>query len=56
MENGALVDNPPNSWPLSAESGWQEYRDKVDENFEELAGTVFNRTVFEGSAEAQASL
>ena len=42
------VENPPNGWPI-AESGWQEYHNKVDQTFEEivadLANTRFNKTV-----------
>ena len=52
------VENPPNGWPITAESGWQEYHNKVDQTFEEivadLANTRFNKTVFEGTATAQA--
>ena len=51
-------ENPPNGWPITAESGWQEYYNKVDQTFEEivadLANTRFNKTVFEGTATAQA--
>ena len=52
------VENPPNGWPITAESGWQEYHNKVNQTFEEivadLANTRFNKTVFEGTATAQA--
>ena len=52
------VENPSNGWPITAESGWQEYHNKVDQTFEEivadLANTRFNKTVFEGTATAQA--
>ena len=52
------VENPPNGWPITAESGWQEYHNKADQTFEEivadLANTRFNKTVFEGTATAQA--
>ena len=52
------VENPPNGWPITAESGWQEYHNKVDQTFEEivadLANTRFNKTVFEGTATPQA--
>ena len=52
------VENPPNGWPITAESGWQEYYNKADQTFEEivadLANTRFNKTVFEGTATAQA--
>ena len=52
------VEHPPNGWPITAESGWQEYHNKVDKTFAEivaeLAGTIFNKTVFEGSAVSQA--
>ena len=52
------VENPSNGWPITAESGWQEYYNKVDQTFEEivadLANTRFNKTVFEGTAPAQA--
>ena len=54
------VENPPNGWPITAESGWQEYHNKVDQTFEEivadLANTRFNKTVFEGTATAQTTL
>ena len=50
-------ENPPNGWPITAESGWQEYHNKVDQTFEEivadLANTRFNKTVFEGTATAR---
>ena len=52
------AEHPPNGWPISAESGRQEYHDKADKTFEEivaeLAGIIFNKTVFEGSATSQA--
>ena len=52
------VENPPNGWPITAESGWQEYHNKADQTFEEivadLANTRFNKTVFEGTVTAQA--
>ena len=52
------VEDPPNGWPISAETGWQEYHDKADKTFAEivaeLAGAIFNKTVFEGSATSQA--
>ena len=25
------AENPPNGWPITAESGWQEYHNKVDQ-------------------------
>ena len=44
--------------PITAESGWQEHHNKVNQTFEEivadLANTRFNKTVFEGTATAQA--
>ena len=47
------VENPSNGWPITAESGWQEYHNKVDQTFEEivadLANTRFNKTVFKRS-------
>ena len=52
------VEQPPNGWPINAESGWQEYHNKADQTFgaivAELANSRFNKTVFEGSAPAQA--
>ena len=52
------VEHPPNGWPIAAESGWQEYHNKADKTFAEivaeLAGTIFHKTVFEGSAVPQA--
>ena len=52
------AEQPPNGWPLNAESGWQEYHNKAEQTFgaivAELANSRFNKTVFEGSATAQA--
>ena len=52
------VEHPPNGWPINAESGWQEYHNKAEKTFEEivaeLANSRFNKTVFEGTATAQA--
>ena len=52
------VEHPPNGWPINAESGWQEYHNKAEQTFEvivaELANSRFNKTVFEGTATAQA--
>ena len=52
------VEHPPNGWPITAESGWREYHNKADKTFAEivaeLASTIFNKTVFEGSAVSQA--
>ena len=52
------VEQPPNGWPINAESGWQEYHNKAEQTFgaivAELANSRFNKTVFEGSATAQA--
>ena len=52
------VEHPPNGWPINAESGWQEYHNKAEQTFEaivaDLANTRFNKTVFEGTATAQA--
>ena len=46
------VEHPPDCWPTSAETGWQEYHDKADKTFEVIL--AFNKTVFEGSATSQA--
>ena len=50
------VEQPPNGWPINAESGWQEYHNKAEQTFKaivaELANFRFNKTVFEGSAQA----
>ena len=52
------VEHPPNGWPINAESGWQEYHNKAEQTFEaivaKLANSRCNKTVFEGSATAQA--
>ena len=52
------VEHSPNGWPINAESGWQEHHNKADKTFEEivteLANSRFNKTVFEGTATAQA--
>ena len=52
------VEHPPNGWPINAESGWQEYHNKAEKTFKEivakLANSRFNKTVFEGTATAQA--
>ena len=59
MVNDRLrVEHPSNSWPINAESGWQEYHNKANKTFKkivtELANSRFNKTVFEGTATAQA--
>ena len=52
------VEQPPNGWPINAESGWQEYHNKAEQTFEaivaELANSRFNKTIFEGTATFQA--
>ena len=52
------VEHPSNGWPINAESGWQKYHNKADKTFKEivteLANSRFNKTVFEGTATAQA--
>ena len=34
------VENPPNGWSITAESGWQEYHNKVDQTFEEIVADL----------------
>ena len=52
------VEHPSNGWPINAESGWQEYHSKADKTFEKivtkLTNSRFHKTVFEGTATAQA--
>ena len=52
------VEHPPNGWPINAESGGQQYHNKADKTFAEIvaesASSIFNKTVFEGSAASQA--
>ena len=40
------VENPPNGWPITAESGWQEYHNKVNQTFEEIVADLANTRLF----------
>ena len=52
------VEHPPNGCPSLQRLGGKNNHDKADKTFEEivaeLAGAIFNKTVFEGSATSQA--
>ena len=40
------VERPPNGWPINAESGWQEYRNKAEQTFEVIVAELANSLFF----------